>query len=71
MLSKSRRHVLRVAATMHVLFHVETPMSIPKTISESALKVAQEFVEACNQHVSFLSGRGDITEAIESFQKGI
>jgi hypothetical protein len=68
MLSKSRGHVLRVAATMHVLFHLETPLSIPETISEQALMAAQEFVEVCNQHVSFLSGRGDITEAIDNLQ---
>ena len=69
MLSKSRGHVLRLAATMHVLFHLETPLSIPETISEQALKAAQEFVEVCNQHVFFLSGRGDITEAIENLQQ--
>lgn len=69
MLSKSRGHVLRVAATMHVLFHLETPLAISGTISETALKAAQEFVEVCNQHVSFLSGRGDIAEAIESLQQ--
>ena len=69
MLSKSKGHILYVAATMHVLFHLETPLAIPETISEAALKAAQEFVECCNQYVSFLSGRGDIAEAIESLQQ--
>ena len=54
MLSKSRGRILRVAATMHVLFHLETPLAISVIISEIALKAAQEFVEVCNQHVPFL-----------------
>lgn len=74
MLSKSRGQILRVAATMHVLFHLDTPLSIPSTISDEALKAAQEFVEMSNQHAAFLAGRGHITEAIEMIQglnKGI
>ena len=69
MLSKSRGQILRVAATLHVLFHLDTPLSIPATISDEALKAAQEFVETSNQHVACLAGRGDITEAIEMFQE--
>lgn len=69
MLSKSRGQVLRVAATMHVLFYIDTPLAIPSTISEGALKAAQSFVELCNQHAACLAGRGDIGEAIESLQQ--
>ena len=69
MLSKSRGQILRVAATMHVLFHLDTPLTIPPTISEAALKAAQSFVELCNEHAAFLGGRGDIGEAIESIQQ--
>ena len=50
MLSKSRGQILRMAATMHVLFHWETPGEIPSTISSEALKAAQSFVEHCTQH---------------------
>ena len=56
MLSKSRGQMLRMAATMHVLFHWETPGEIPSTISDTALKAAQSFVELCTQHASFLAG---------------
>ena len=66
MLSKSRGQTLRVAAVMHVLFHMDTPIAIPPTISEEALKAALNFVELCNQHAAFLAGRGEITDAIES-----
>ena len=68
MLSKSRGQILRVAATMHVLFHLDTPLCIPTVISDEALKAAQDFVETSNQHVAFLAGRGDITEAIDMFK---
>ena len=62
MLSKSQGQILRVAATMHVLFHLDTPLTIPSTISEDALKAAQSFVELCNEHA-------DIGEAIENIQQ--
>lgn len=71
MLSKSRGQILRVAAVLHVLFHFETPLAIPDTISESAIRAAEGFVEMCNQYVAYLAGRGEITTAIESLQKGI
>ena len=66
MLSKSRGQILRVAATMHALFHWETPGEIPSTISDEALKAAQSFVELCTQHAAFLAGRGSIDEEIDS-----
>ena len=69
MLSKSRGQILRVAATLHVLFHMDTPQAIPQEISCEALKSAKNFVEVCNQHVAHLAGRGIISEAIEGLQK--
>ena len=69
MLSKSRGQILCVAATMHVLFHLDTSLTIPPTISEAALKAARSFVELCNEHATCLGGRGDIGEAIESIQQ--
>ena len=46
MLSKSKGLILRVAAVMHVLFHLDSPGEIPTTISEAALKAAQDYVDA-------------------------
>ena len=61
-----------MAATMHVLFHWETPGEIPTTISNEALKAAQNFVELCTQHAAFLAGRGNIPEEIDSLtDKGL
>jgi len=73
MLSKSRGQTLRVAAIMHVIFHMDTPQAIPQVISEDALKAALNFVEVCNQHLAYLSGRGQIEDAIDviiDIQKG-
>lgn len=69
MLSKSRGQVLCIAATLHVLFHVETPLEIPPEISNQALVAAINFVETCNQHVAFLSGRGIIDDYIVSLKE--
>ena len=49
MLSKSRGQILRVAATFHVLHYINQPLVIPDTISESAIKAAENFVDMCIQ----------------------
>lgn len=66
MLSKFKGQILRTAAVMHVLFHMETPTSIPTEISEAAVKA----VDYCLQHAAFLGGRGDFKTAVDSFQQG-
>ena len=66
MLSKSRGQLLRVAATMHVLFNWNTPQTIPTTISDEALKAADSFVSMCVQHALYLAGRGELCDAIEN-----
>ena len=57
MLSKSKGQILRVAATLHVLFHVNTPLVIPDVISTEAIKAAIDLVDVCIQHSAFLAGR--------------
>ena len=64
MLSKSKGQILRVAATMHVLFHMDEPLDIPLVISEGAIKASENFVEMCLQNAAYLVGRGDIKEAV-------
>lgn len=73
-LSKSKGHILRVAAVMHVLFNRENPQNISSTISEAAIKAADSFVSVCIQHAAFLGDRGQVSEAIENIvqvQQGI
>lgn len=64
MLSKSKGQILRVAATLHVLFHIDTPLAIPSVIGEDAVKAAIDFVDVCIQQAAFLAGRGNVQEAI-------
>ena len=65
MLSKSKGQILRVAATMHVLFHWQKPHDISTIIDEKAVSAAIEFVDLCIQHAAFITGRKTIEEEIE------
>ena len=70
MLSKSKGQILRVAATLHVMFHVNTPLTIPDVISTEAVKAAIDLVDVCIQHAAFLAGRGDVNDRIEEIARG-
>ena len=69
MLSKSKGQILRVAATLHVLFHIEKPMDIPTTISDAAIEAAIDLVDVCIQHAAFLAGRGEVDDMIDEIVK--
>jgi len=69
MLSKSKGQVLRVAAVMHVLFHMSMP-TIPSEISENAVKASDKFVDYCLQQAAYLGGRGDFQETIHEIMRG-
>lgn len=65
MLSKSKGQILRVAAVLHALFHLEQPDEIPTVISVAALKAADNFISVCLQHAAYIAGRGVVEEAIK------
>ena len=44
MLSKAKGQILHVAASLHVLFNINTPHTIPQTISDNAIKAAVNFI---------------------------
>ena len=71
MLSKAKGQILRVAASLHVLFNINTPHTIPQTISETAIKAAINLVDVCIQHAAFLAGQGDMEETIQGLVEGI
>lgn len=73
MLSKSKGQILRVAATLHVLFHFDTPLAIPAVIGEDAIKAAINLVDVCIQHAAYLAGRSKVNDTIEDLHvaKGI
>jgi hypothetical protein len=70
MLSKAKGQILRVAATLHVLFHIDTPLVIPSVIANNAVEAAIDLVDVCIQQAAYLAGRGDVKEAIEELAKG-
>lgn len=70
MLSKSKGQILRVAACFHVLFHETTPLEIPMTLSEKAVEAGINFVDFCNQSLTFMAGRGNLEESMSTLQKG-
>ena len=77
MLSKSRGHVLRVAAVLHVLFSFftsdpdstsnEAPSDDKDVISEPAVKAAIDFVQLSCQQTASIAGRGLLEEEIHKF----
>ena len=71
MLSKAKGQILRVAASLHVMFNVNTPLAIPKEISDTAIKAAVNLVDVCIQHAAFLAGRGDVDETIQRLVEGM
>ena len=72
MLSKSRGHVLRVSAVLHVLFCcTEEGFVIPEEVSENAVKAAANFVMVSCQQTAFIAGRGLLSEEVERFKCGM
>ena len=66
-----QEHILRVAAVMHVAFHLESPHEIPKETSQKALEAAQDFVDMCCQRAAFMAGWGEIADVIQQLQTGL
>ena len=70
MLSKSKGQILRVAAALHVLFSIDSPLAIPDVVSDDAIEAAIDLVDVCIQHAAFLAGRGDVQELVADMAKG-
>lgn len=70
MLGKSSGLTLRVAAVMHVAFHLKSPHDIPKQISQQALEAALDFVDVCCKHAAFMAGREEMVDLIQQLQTG-
>ena len=69
MLSKEKGQILRVAASLHVLFNINTPHTILQEIGDDAVKAAVDLVDVCIQHAAFLAGR-DVEETIQGLVEG-
>jgi len=78
MLSKSRSHVLRVAAVLHVLFSIDPDYVaqnvLPNSenhISALALKIAIRMVHLSCQQTAYIAGKMELTEEKAKFASGI
>ena len=71
MLSKSKGQILRVAATLHVLFHIESPMDIPAAISVKAVDAAKNLIDVCIQHAAYLAGRKELDVEMQQMSQGL
>ena len=70
MLSKSRSHVLRLSAVLHVLFNHSNDGHIPEIVSEEAIRAAINFVQLSCEQTAIISGRGGIRDMILKCQTG-
>lgn len=70
-LSKSLGQILRVAASMNVLFQLDSDEDPKCEISKTAIDAAIHFVENCCQEAAFVAGRGRISEEIKLIEIGM
>ncbi len=70
LLSKSRGHVLRIAAVIHILGFIESPDNVPMEISENAVKAAINIVKHSCQQTAFIAGRQNLEEEIANNHLG-
>lgn len=70
MLSKSRGQVLRVAAVLHLLFHLNEDTPLPDNVTEEAVIAATNLVKVACQQTAFISGRKSLKEEVEKFDRG-
>ena len=78
MLSKSRSHVLCVAAVLHVLFSIDQDYTVQNVspdsgnkISALALKIAIRIVHLSCQQTAYIAGKMELTEEKAKFTSGI
>jgi len=65
MMSKSKGQILRVAAALHVLFHLGNLISVSNDITDDAITAAINFLGLCCQQTAYMAGREDIKEEIQ------
>ena len=59
-----------MAAVLHVIFHLDTPLEISQDISDAAIVAAHDLVSVCIQHAAYLAGRTDVDNEIDTMIEG-
>ena len=70
MLSKAKGQILRIAATMHILFHLEKEEEVSEGIIEDAVLAAINYIQTCIQHTAYITGRSTVVEEVEIAEAG-
>ena len=71
MLSKAKGQILRVTATMHILFHLEKEDDeICDVILDDAIKAAINFIMTSIQHTAYMTGRSTVVQEVEIAESG-
>ena len=70
MLSKSKGQILRVAATLHILFAMYPAVGfddnhVGSEITNKAVLAAINLVEVCCQQTAYMAGRGELQQDIQ------
>ena len=70
MLSKSKGQILRVAATLHILFAMYPAVGsddnrVDSEITNKAVLAAINLVEVCCQQTAYMAGRGELQQDIQ------
>ena len=71
MLSKAKGQILRVAASMHILFHLEKEDEICDVIIDEAIKAAINYIMTCIQHTAYMTGRSTVVQEVEIAEAGM
>ena len=71
MLSKSRGLVLRVAAVLHVLFHIDCADPLSDQLSDMSIKAAVNFIQIACQQTAYIAGRGTLQEEVQKYKTGM
>jgi len=82
MLGKAKGQILRVAASLEMLFcdteepgsteddiSVQQVETLPTTISSKSLKAAINFIDVCCQHTAYVTGRQTIENEVKKYQQ--
>lgn len=69
MISKSQGEILRVSASMHALFSLESE-ELSNTITTNAIDAAIHFVEVRYQQTAYIAGRGDLQQELSMMEQG-
>lgn len=68
MMYKSKGQILWVAATLHILFHIDSTMDIPTVIS---VKAVENIIDVCIQHAAYLARWKELDVEMQQMSQGL